>query len=118
MAQPAIEWVWSTQAISGCAICTALGIANPGAVDLGVAGLDLVTLGIDFDQRRRSNLVEQEAIGVDQELIVLPRYTGGDASVNQVRPSKQVDEAVARGKVKPGSPLSLVHARRGRSRSS
>ena len=89
---------------------------KPGAVDLGVAGLDLVTLGIDFDQRRRSNLVEQEAIGVDKELIVLPRYASGDASVNQVRPSKQVDEAVARGKVNPGLPLCLAHARGGHSR--
>ena len=91
---------------------------KPGAVDLGVAGLDLVTLGIDFDQRRRSNLVEQEAIGVDQELIVLPRYTAGDASVYQVRPPEQVDEAIARSKVKPGLPLHLAHARRGRSHSS
>ena len=118
MAQPAIKWVWSTQAISGCAICTALGIANPGAVDLGVAGLDLVTLGIDFDQRRRSNLVEQEAIGVDQEVVALPRHARRDASVNQIRPSEQVDEAVARGKVNAGPPFRFAHAGIGHSRSS
>jgi hypothetical protein len=29
MAQPAIEWVWSTQATSGRAMWIVLGIANP-----------------------------------------------------------------------------------------
>jgi hypothetical protein len=118
MAQPAIEWVWSTQAISGRAMCTAFGIANPALWTWASQGSTLLPSASDFDQRRRSNLVEQETIGVDQELIVLPRYTGGYASAYQVRPPEQVDQAVARGKIKPGPPLRLAHARRGRSRSS
>src|SRR6202035_709564 len=36
-AQPAIEWVWSTQATSGRAIWTVLGIANPPLLIIGSA---------------------------------------------------------------------------------
>jgi hypothetical protein len=36
---------------------------------------------------------------------VLSRHSRRNSSVNQVRPSEQVDETVARGKVKPGLPF-------------
>ena len=49
-------------------------------------------------------------------MVVLPRHARRDASVNQVRPSEQVDETVARGKVKPGLSFRLAHPRRGHSR--
>src|SRR6202035_2128185 len=64
----------------------------------------------------RGNLVEQKAVRVDQEMVVRPRHARRDASVNQVGPSEQVDEAVARGEVKPGLPFRLAHPRRGHSR--
>ena len=47
---------------------------------------------------------------------MLPRDAPRDASVNQVRPSEQVNETVARGKVEPGLPFRPAHERRGHSR--
>ena len=37
---------------------------EPAAVDFGFRGLELVAIGIDLDQRRRSNLVEQKTVGL------------------------------------------------------
>src|SRR5947207_11010102 len=77
------------------------GYRKAAAVDFAFRGLDLVALGVDLDQRRRSNLFEQETVGIDQEMVVSPWYASGDASVDQIRPSEQIDEAVAGGKVDP-----------------
>jgi hypothetical protein len=81
------------------------GYRKAGAIDLAFRGLDLVALGIDLDQRRRGELIEQETVGVDQETVVLARHPCGNAGVDQIRPSKQVDETVAGCEVAPCLPF-------------
>ena len=41
--------------------------------------LNLVALDIDLDQRQCSDLFEQETVGIDQEMVVVPRYARRDA---------------------------------------
>jgi hypothetical protein len=76
-------------------------------------GLDLVALDIDLDQRRRGNLVEQQTVGVDQKMVMPPRHARGDPGVDQVRPSEQIDEAVAGSKIDPRLPFRLGRVRKG-----
>jgi hypothetical protein len=91
------------------------GYRKAAAVDLAIRGLDLVALDIDLDQRRRGNLVEQQTVGVDQKMIVPPRHARGDPGVDQVRPSEQIDEAVAGSKIDPRLPFRLGPVRKGHS---
>ena len=57
-------------------------IARP--VYLPGAGADGVSLGIDFDQAGRGNLVEHEAEGIEQEMPVGSRKARRDMGVDQI----------------------------------
>jgi hypothetical protein len=64
------------------------GYREAATVDLAFRGLDLLAFDIDLDQRRRGHFVEQQTIGVDQEMVVPPRHARRDTGVGQVRPSE------------------------------
>jgi len=85
------------------------GKRKAAAVDLAFRGLDLIALGVNLHQRRRSNLFEQETVGVDQEMVVPAWHARRDACVDQIRPSEQIDKAVAGGKVEARLPFRLGH---------
>ena len=80
------------------------------AIDRVLGGLDIVTVGVELDQRGGGDLLVQETIGVDQEMLVRPRDARGDPGVDQVRPAKPVDEPIARRQFDPGLPFGLGHA--------
>ena len=65
--------------------------------------MQLVALHVHLDQARCRDLVEHEAIGVDEELVLGPRHRfgqfGADVGEDQVAPAVQRNEPVARGQV-------------------
>jgi len=69
-----------------------------GAVHQLVAGL------VDLDQARRSDLVEHQSVGVDQEIIGA-RHLGRDVGEDQVVPAMQRHQAIAGRQVDTGLPL-------------
>src|ERR1700724_1196023 len=89
------------------------GNRKAAAVDRALRRLDLVAFDIDLDQRRRSDLFEQETVGIDQEMVVAPRHARRDACVDQIRPSEQIDKAVAGGKAEARLPFRLGYLLKG-----
>jgi hypothetical protein len=81
-----------------------------GRVDpVGGAGIDDLTLGIHLDQRRRSDLVEQPAVGVDQEMMLRPGHARGQVGEHQIFPAVQGHQPVGGGQVLAHFPLGLAH---------
>ena len=82
----------------------ACGVHREGRV------VQLVALHVHLDQARRGDLVEHQAIGVDEEMVLThPRHRfgqlGADVGEDQVAPSVQGHQAVAGGKVAPQLPF-------------
>src|SRR3954447_10948305 len=79
------------------------------AIDRGVRRLDVVTVAVDLDQRRRGDLVVEQVNAVDQEMFRRSGYSRRNARVDQVRPAKQVDQPVAGREIDSRPPLDLAH---------
>ena len=71
--------------------------------------MQLVALHVDADQAGGGDLVEHQAIGVDEELVLAAAHRlgqlGGDVGEDEVAPSVQGHQAVAGGKVAPQLPF-------------
>ena len=70
-------------------------IVDPGLLEL----LDGVAFGIDGDQARRRDLVEQVAERVEQEAVVLARQAHRQMGEDQVVHAEAGEQAVGRGEV-------------------
>ena len=65
-------------------------------------------LEIDLDERGGGDLAKEEAIGVDQEVMVRPRNAGRDVGVDHVVPAVQGDKPIERRQFDPRLPLRLA----------
>ena len=83
-----------------------------GGVDAVVALGELVAVEVDLDEARCGDLVEHQAVWVDQEMMLRSRHPRGDVSVDQIVPAIIGDQTVARGKVDPLVPFGIRHSRR------
>ena len=67
-----------------------------------------LAVGIDLDQARRGDLVEEQAVGVDQEGMLVAGSPGTprrDMGEDQVVPAEHRDQAVGGGEVDPQLPF-------------
>ena len=60
------------------------------------AGFYYLPVSVHLHQRGGSNLVEQQAVGVDQEMMFRARYPGREVGKNQVIPPEQGDKTIGR----------------------
>ena len=72
-----------------------------------------VASGVDLQQRGSGDLVVEHAEAVEQKMVVPAGHSRRDAGVDQVRPAKQIDKAIAGGKVDPRLPFRIGHPRSG-----
>ena len=92
----------------------------PGVVPRGVDGavndeagrvhgegriLQLVSVHIDLDQARRRDLVEEHAVGIDEELVLGARHPRRDVREHQVLPAVVRHEPITGGEIHPHRPL-------------
>ena len=82
-----------------------------GRVDAVVALGELVAVEIDLDQARGRDLVEHQAVGIDQEMMFRSRHARGDVGVDQIVPAIMRDQPVAGGEIDALGPLGLGHVR-------
>jgi hypothetical protein len=79
--------------------------------------VELVALGVDLDEGRRGDLVEQQTVGIDEELVVVPRHARRNVVIDQVVHAEPGDHAIAGGELDADLPFAGVGpARRGRRR--
>jgi hypothetical protein len=81
-----------------------------GAVHLIRRLVEDVAVEIDLDQVRGGDLLIEEAVGVDQELILFARHAQRDVIVDQVRPAVMHHEAIGSRQIDAGLPLLVAHA--------
>jgi hypothetical protein len=84
-----------------------------GRIDLVVRVADDVAVDIHLDQARGGDLLEHEAIGIDEEVVAGTRHAGRKMRADQVRPAEQVHQPVGRRQVDAPLPLGGRHARLG-----
>ena len=64
-----------------------------------VLWVHLLTLHVNLDQARRRNLIEHEAVGIDQKLMRIARNRcgkfGADVREDQIAPTIQSDQTIA-----------------------
>ena len=65
----------------------------------------LVTAQVDFNEAAGRHFLEQQAVGVDQEVLVRTRYPGRHVRENEIVPAKHRDQSVARGEVDTDLPF-------------
>ena len=97
-------------------------MTNPAGLTGCGLGLTFAPLGVDRDQARRGDLVEEHPVGVDEKVVGVPRQARRDVGEDDVIPPEQRDQAVAGGEIDPELQLAdvracargvLVHAPRG-----
>ncbi|MNP51903.1 hypothetical protein D3C76_1462580 [compost metagenome] len=75
--------------------------------------IDDAAIDVDLDQVGGGDFVEQQAKGVDQEVLVRPWHAGREVRVDMVGPAKQRRQAIGGGQLDPHLPLlaadSLAH---------
>src|SRR5208337_3066440 len=76
-----------------------------GRVDVERALHDLGTLQVDLDEIRGRHLLEHEAVGVDEEVMVAARNAGRNVGEDEVVPAVSGDEPVAGGEVDARGPF-------------
>ena len=64
-----------------------------------------IALEVDLDQAAGGHLLEQEAIGVDQKVVVRPGHARGDVREDEIVPAVHCDQAIARSQVDAGLPF-------------
>ena len=110
-AMPGQVWVWITQATSGLAMWIGAVDHEAGAVDAVVEAVVELRLGedvavvVDLEQARRGDLLVEQAVGVDQEGIVLARHPHRDVVGDQVGHAVEVDQPVAGGEIDTSLPF-------------
>ena len=67
-------------------------------------------LEIDLHEARGVDLVEEEAVGIDEEMLLRPRHPRGDVGVDHVGHAVMRDEPVAGGEIDPRLPFLGAHA--------
>ena len=82
-----------------------------GRVDLVIAFGELVAVEVDLDEARRGDLVEHQAVRIDQEVMLGAGHARRDMGVNQIVPAVQGDEAIGSGEIDPLRPFGLAHMR-------
>src|SRR5580692_1202325 len=88
-----------------------------GDVDAVCRVVKLVAAGVDLHQARRGDLVEQEAVGVDQKLVLMSGDTQRNMIVDQIIHAELRHHAVAGGELDPRIPFGRIDpARCGRDR--
>ncbi len=88
-----------------------------GDIDAVRRVVELVAFGVDLHEGRRGDLVEQQAVGVDKELVFTPRHARRNVVVDQVVHAEPGDHAIAGGELDAGLPFGGIDfARRGRGR--
>ena len=75
-----------------------------GRVDRERRLLQHLALDVDLDQARRRDLVEHQAVGIDQ-VVLGAGDPGGDVGEDEVVPAEQGDQAVGGGEVEAGLPF-------------
>ena len=60
---------------------------------------DLATGEVDLDQAGGGDLLEEHAVGIDQEVILRPGDAGRDVSEHQVVPTVQRHQPIACGEI-------------------
>jgi hypothetical protein len=77
-----------TQAASGRPRCTAEWITKPR-----------LAIGVHLDQAARGDLLEQHAIGIDQEAVAGARQAHREMGEDEIGHAEQRDQPVGRGEV-------------------
>ena len=67
--------------------------------------VELVALGVDLHQARRRDLVEQQPVGINEELILVAGNAQRNVIVDQVVHAELGDHAIAGCKLDAGIPL-------------
>ena len=75
-----------------------------GRVDRERRLLQHLALDVDLDQARRRDLVEHQAVGIDQ-VVLGAGDPGGDVGEDEIVPAEQGDQAVGGGEVEAGLPF-------------
>jgi hypothetical protein len=88
-----------------------LGSAKPPLLISSPEGSTLSPAASIFNNEEAVIIVDH-AEAVDQEMVVRSRHARGDAGVDQIRPAKQIDKAIAGGKIDPRLPFRISHPRR------
>ena len=88
-----------------------------GGVDGEARGIDEVgrvhddlAVEVDFHERRGRHLLEEHAVGIDQEVVLGPGHAHGDVGEDGVVPPVQRHQAVERRQLHPRLPLAFGHA--------
>ena len=98
-ATPARVCVCSTHWTSSRASCTRAVDDEAGRVDREGRVDQLVALLVDLHQRRGGDLVEHQAVGIDQEVVLGAGHARADVREDQVAPAVERDQPVAGGQV-------------------
>jgi hypothetical protein len=70
----------------------------------------LVSGEVHLDQAGSRDLVEQHAVGIDQEVVLRPGHPRGDVGEHEVVPAVMRHETVAGGEIDALRPFGLAHA--------
>jgi hypothetical protein len=74
-------------------------MVKPAAFTGNGESIDLVAVDVDLHQRRGGDLLEQQAVRVDQKMMLRPRHAGGDVGEDHVVPAMHRDQAIGGGEV-------------------
>ena len=83
----------------------ALWMQNPRRVHSVFARHHDVAVEIDFDQVRRTDFVEHEAVRVDQKMVLRPRHARRQMGEDHVGPAVVINQPISGGKVHTHLPL-------------
>ena len=78
---------------------------EPGWVDVVLTVHHFGALEINLHEARRSDLVEQHAIWIDQEMVISPRHARRDVSEDEIVPPIVCNQAITRREVRPLLPF-------------
>jgi hypothetical protein len=71
--------------------------------------VELLASQIDADQARGRDLLEHQAVGVDQELVLGARHARGDVGEDEIVPAEQGHQPIGSGQVDAGAPFIFAH---------
>ncbi len=76
-----------------------------GRVDEVIRFLKNIPFEVYFHQARRRDFLEQQAVGIDEEMFLRPRHPGGDVRVDQIVPAVKRHQPVEGGEVHADRPF-------------
>ena len=98
-ATPSVVCRWMTQCASSRFMCSAEWMVKPAGFTGNGDVDDLVAVDVDLHQARRGDLLEQQAVRIDQEVMLRPRHARRDVREDHVVPAVQCDQPVGRGEI-------------------